>query len=114
MARETISKDRQAKDTHDLDQRIAELVSQVRTAQENIDSLNMEIEQAKDELRALLQERGGNWSDDVGYARLTSEGVRTIYDTKALDELIIKDPLHYGWLKDYRNESTVRSTVQVK
>ncbi len=50
----------------------------------------------------------------MGYARLTSEGVRTIYDTKALDELIIKDPLHYGWLKDYRNESTVRSTVQVK
>lgn len=36
------------------------------------------------------------------------------YNAKALDELIIKDPLHYGWLKDYRNESSVRSTVTVK
>ena len=45
---------------------------------------------------------------------LISEGIRTSYETKALDELIIKDPLHYGWLKDYRKESAVRGGVQVK
>ena len=99
---------------HDLDERIAQLVAQVRAAQEEIGGLNAQIEQAKDALRTLLQTRGENWSDDAGYARLVAEGVRTSYDTKALDELIIKDPLHYGWLTDHRNESSVRSTVQVK
>lgn len=113
MAREAISKGK-TRVEQDVDARIAQLVSQVRTAQEHIDGLNAQIEQAKDDLRVLLELRDENWSDDLGYARLTSEGVRTLYDTKALDELIIKDPLHYGWLKDYRNESTVRSTVQVK
>lgn len=114
MAQESTSSDGKTWVGHDQDDRIADLVLRVRRAQGNIDSLNSEIEQAKVELRILLEERGDNWSDDLGYARLTSEGVRTTYDTKGLDELIIKDPLHYGWLKDYRNESSVRSTVTVK
>jgi len=114
MAQESTSRDGKTWVGHDQDDRIAELVFQIRSAQGNMDTLQMQIEQAKDELRVLLQERGENWSDDLGYARLTSEGLRTLYDTKSLDELIIKDPLHYGWLTDYRSESTVRSAVQVK
>jgi len=114
MAREAVSNDRRLHDTQDLDDRIAQLVSQIRSAQQSMESTQSRIEDIKNELRILLELRGENWSDDLGYARLTSEGVRTIYDTRALDELIIKDPLHYGWLKDYRSESSVRSTVQVK
>lgn len=114
MAREATFSRGKNQDIQDLDERIAQLVSRIRTAQENIESQQARIEHEKDELRVLLELRGENWSDDLGYARLTSEGVRTLYDTKALDELIIKDPLHYGWLKDYRSESMVRSTVQVK
>ena len=62
----------------------------------------------------MLELRGENWSDDDGYARLVPDSTRVSYETKALDELIIHEPLHYGWLKDYRKESTIRSSVQVK
>jgi hypothetical protein len=61
-----------------------------------------------------LEERGDNWSDEEGYARIISEGERIYYDTNALDKLIIEEPLRYGWLKDYRVTSTVQSRVQVK
>jgi multidrug resistance efflux pump len=97
-----------------LDAEISALVAQVREANEQIDDLQAEIEVAKANLRELLEQRGSNWSDDDGYARLTSEGVRISYDTKALDELIIKQPLQYGWLKDFRRESHVQGTIQVK
>jgi hypothetical protein len=114
MSREAVSNGRKVQDTQDLDDRIAQLVSQIRAAQQSMDRTQARIEDIKNELRILLELRGENWSDDLGYARLTSEGVRTLYDTRALDELIIKDPLHYGWLKDYRSEASIRSTVQVK
>jgi hypothetical protein len=114
MAREAIFSAGHTQVVQDLDERIAQLVSRIRASQENIASQQARIEHEKDELRVLLELRGENWSDDAGYARLTAEGVRTLYDARALDELIIKDPLHYGWLKDYRNESAVRSAVQVK
>ena len=97
-----------------LDQEIAERVDYVRGLQVRIGALSDKIQQAKDELRELLEQRGENWADAEGYARLTSEGIRRSYDSKALDELIITEPLRYGWLKDYRKESPVRGGVQVK
>ncbi|WP_119068819.1 hypothetical protein [Aggregatilinea lenta] len=97
-----------------LDRRITELVELIRTSQMQAATLDARITLAKDELRDLLSERGSNWSDDSGYAQLTSEGVRRSYDTRALDELIINDPLRYGWLKDYRRESRVNGGVRVK
>lgn len=97
-----------------LDQRISELVAFIRTNQQQTASIEARIALAKDELRDLLADRGENWSDDTGYALLTSEGVRRYYDTRALDELIINDPLRYGWLKDYRRESAISGGVRVK
>jgi multidrug resistance efflux pump len=97
-----------------IDAEIAALVAQVRESNEQISDLQAEIDVAKSMLRELLDKRGSNWSDEDGYARLTSEGVRISYDTKSLDDLIIKQPLQYGWLKDYRRESHVSGTIQVK
>ncbi|HLV36585.1 MAG TPA: hypothetical protein VKY59_15790 [Spirillospora sp.] len=97
-----------------LDQQIAERVDMVRGMQERISALEERIEIIKEELRELLEQKGSSWSDDEGYARLVSEGIRRSYDQKALDELIINDPLRYGWLKDYRKESIVRGGVQIK
>lgn len=97
-----------------LDRRITELVELIRASQKQAATLDARITLAKDELRDLLSDRGSNWSDDSGYAQLTNEGVRRSYDTRALDELIINDPLRYGWLKDYRRESTVSGGVRVK
>ena len=97
-----------------IDHKIEELVDLVRANQQRIATLEARITIAKDELRQLIEQRGENWSDDEGYARVSSEGVRKFYDTQALDELIITDPLRYGWLKDYRRETTVRARVLVK
>lgn len=97
-----------------LDQRIAELVEVVRSNQERLASLEARITEAKEELYQLLKQRGSNWADDDGYARLNTDGLRRFYDTSALDELIITDPLRYGWLKDYRREAVVRGGVRVK
>jgi hypothetical protein len=97
-----------------LDQRIAELVDVVRATQQRIAALEKRNQEARAELANLLAQRGANWSDDEGYARLVSAGVRQYYDSRALDRLIIEDPLRYGWLQDYRTEATVRGGVQVK
>ncbi len=97
-----------------LDARIAELVETVRAHRERIATLEARNDAAKEELRHLLEMRGENWTDDEGYARLTADSTRTSYETKALDDLIIRDPLQYGWLKDYRKQSTIRSAIQVK
>jgi hypothetical protein len=97
-----------------LDERIAELVDIVRINQQRIARLEDRIAAVKEELRALLEQRGENWSDAEGYARLVNDGVRYYYDKQALDHLIITDPLRYGWLKDYRRETVVQGGVQVK
>lgn len=97
-----------------FDQQIAERVDLIRSIQERIAALNEKIQAAKEELVDLLTEKGSNWSDEEGYARLVAESVRRTYDTKALDELIINDPLRHGWLKDYRKETPVRGGIQVK
>jgi len=97
-----------------FDQQIAERVDLIRSIQERIGALNEKIQAAKEELSDLLIEKGSNWSDDEGYARLVADSVRRSYDTKALDELIINDPLRHGWLKDYRKETPVRGGIQVK
>lgn len=97
-----------------IDSRIAELVDAVRAHRERIAALEARNDAAKDELRQLLEIRGDNWSDDEGYARLVPESTRTSYESKALDDLIIRDPLHYGWLKDFRKQSMVRGSIQIK
>ena len=104
----------QREDAAVLDERIAELVDTVRAHRERIAALEAKNDAAKDELRQLLELRGENWSDDEGYARLTAESTRTSYESKALDDLILRDPLHYGWLKDYRKQSVVRGGIQIK
>jgi len=97
-----------------IDERIVELVNEVRAQQEHMAALESEIAVAKAELFELLDERGENWSDETGYALLVSDGSRTFYDRQALDKLILEDPLRYGWLKDYRRETNVRGSVKVK
>ncbi len=102
------------RETAVIDNRIAELVDMVRAHRERIATLEAKNDAAKEELRQLLELRGDNWSDDEGYARLIPESTRTSYESKALDDLIIRDPLHYGWLKDFRKQSMVRGSLQVK
>jgi hypothetical protein len=97
-----------------LDDAIAELVDVARALQERIASLEQKSGEVKAQLRQLIVQRGSNWADTEGYVRLTSEGTRTSYDAKAIDELIIGDPLRYGWLKDYRKQTTVRGSIQIK
>lgn len=97
-----------------MDERIQEMVDEIRNYRHKMEALEVCVNDLKDELRALLESRGANWSDSEGYARLIAEGERTFYDAVALDEMIIADPLRYGWLKDYRNKSTVSGRVQVK
>ena len=97
-----------------LDESIKEIVDCIREYRSELERLESRIDDLKDELRQQLEERGENWSDDVGYARIISEGERIYYDKDALDKMIIEDPLRYGWLKDYRLTSPVQGRVQVK
>ncbi len=97
-----------------IEDRITQLVETVRAQRERIATLEARNDAAKQELRQLLEMRGESWADDEGYARLVPESKRISYETRALDDLIIREPLHYGWLKDFRKESTIRSSIQVK
>jgi hypothetical protein len=97
-----------------IDERIVELVKEVREKQERMAALESEIAVAKAELFELLDERGENWTDGMGYAALVSEAARVFYDRQALDHLILEDPLRYGWLKDFRREISVRGSVKVR
>lgn len=101
-----------------VDDEISEMVAMIREARSRLDEVEDEvdpvIEAAKQRLEMLLQYRGESWSDEEGYARLASDGQRVSYDTNALDELIIKDPAKYGWLKQYRRETTISGGVRVK
>lgn len=97
-----------------LDEKIAELVDLIRANREQIEQFEAAIDAAKDDLRELLEARGSGWSDDEGYARVAAEGVRRYYDSNALDQLIINEPLRYGWLGDYRKEAAIPSRIQVK
>jgi hypothetical protein len=101
-----------------IDQEITELVEMVREANERLDEVSTEvrpiIEAAKERLKMLLDYRGENWADDVGYARIVSASNRVSYDYKGLDKLIIDDPETYGWLKQYRTETPVKGSISVK
>jgi hypothetical protein len=97
-----------------IDEKIADLVQQIRENHNAIEEHEASIEKAKEALTPLLTQRGANWADETGYARLVGEGTRIFYDSAALDDLIIHLPLQYGWLKDYRTEVKVSGRVQVK
>jgi len=105
---------REAAIARTLDTEIVQLVEMIRETVDEMAAMEDKVRAAKDRLRILLVQRGDNWKDDDGYARLMSDSVRTSYNTRELDELIINDPLRNGWLKDYRKEFTVRGGVQVK
>jgi hypothetical protein len=90
------------------------LVALIRTQQGIIEAAEQQIKTAKERLTALLIARGENWSDEHGYARLSVEGQRTSYDAEALDKMIINNPLHYGWLKDFRRISIIPPRVLVR
>jgi hypothetical protein len=111
---ETVPTAAQAVNAEVIDEKIIELVDLVRANQQRIAALEARINVAKDQLRDLVNQRGSNWKDDEGYVRLVGESVRKSYDTQSLDELIITDPLRYGWLKDYRKEVTIRGGIQVR
>lgn len=97
-----------------LEEAIARVVGEIHSCKTDVEHLEACVNDLKAQLRDLLEEHGGSWSDSTGYARLVGEGERTYYDTSALDKLIIEDPLRYGWLKDYRLTSAVQGRVQVK
>lgn len=101
-----------------IDQEIAELVGIIREQQARLEQVEAEvlpvIEAAKERLKMLLEYRGENWADDVGYARLFAGGVRRIYDADALDRLIMENPKKYGWLTRYRREVPFSGGVRVK
>src|SRR5688572_19194845 len=86
--------------SHDAE--IMELVETIRGYRARVVALEAKIDTAREVLADLLQQRGKNWSDDEGYARLTSDGVRVMYKTKALDDLIREEPFSYDWLNEYR------------
>lgn len=98
----------------DTEVEITALVELIRTLQRTIERSSLEIQEAKQALRPLLEERGENWSDEFGYARLVSEGVQRSYDADALDGLILSDPLRYSWLKGYRRERVLNERVSIK
>jgi hypothetical protein len=98
----------------ELEMEISALVELIRSLQRTIERSSLEIQEAKQTLRPLLEARGENWTDDVGYARLVSEGVQRAYDADALDRLILSDPLRYSWLKDYRRERVLSERVSIK
>lgn len=94
---------------------IIDLVGHIREQQVIIEQAEQSIKTAKEQLAILLEDYGKNWEDGAGgFARMIAEGTRTSYDTDALDELILKDPLHYGWLKDYRKQSSTSARVAVR
>ncbi len=97
-----------------VDHRIAELVDTMRAHRQQIAELEDLNDDARQELRHLLELRGENWTDEEGYARLVPDSTRISYEARALDDLIVREPLQYGWLKDYRKSSVVRGSVQVK
>ncbi len=97
-----------------LDMEIAERVDIVRSLNDRIESLSEKIQRLKEELRVLLEEKGTSWKDEEGYAALVAESVRTSYDTRALDDMLLKDPDQNGWLKTFRRETVVRGGVKVK
>lgn len=96
------------------EQEIALFVEAIRLRKAEIDRLTSMNEVAREEVEKLLVERGSNWKDEEGYAMIVGESERTSYDTKALDELLISDPIQYGWLHEYRKKTTVRASLKIK
>jgi hypothetical protein len=98
----------------EIDEQIATLVACIREYRDEAERYEAQIREAKDRLILLLEQRGSNWSDEYGYARIAQEGTRLDYDTNELDALILNDPLRYGWLKEYRRIGVVPSRLMVR
>lgn len=93
---------------------ISQLVATIRQATDEMEALETKVQTAKARLRALLTQKGENWQDADGYARLMADSVRTSYDPKALDALMLRSDWWHARLKPYRREFPVRGGVQVR
>lgn len=96
-----------------VDAEISQLVAEVRQLTDEMEALEEKVQAAKQRLSTLLTLKGESWADDSGYARLIAESKRTSYDTKALDDLILKGK-RYAFLRNHRREFSVRGCVVVK
>lgn len=95
------------------DKRLKQIMGAIRQRRAFIAMHEAKIDGLRDELEVLLTERGVNWQDAKGYARLIPESTRTSYNAQQLDDLILRDPA-FDCLRVYRKESKIRSSVQVK
>lgn len=93
---------------------ITDLVGKIRARKAEIAALEAWVKADRDELEKLLIDRGSSWKDGEGYAMIVAESERVSYDTKALDELVLSDPLKNGWLYEYRRKSTTAASLKVK
>lgn len=96
------------------EQVIADYVTQIRDLKTEMQILDTKLDDARTMVGYYLLDRGAPWKDEEGYAMLIGEGERVSYDTKALDELLLGDPLKYGWLSDYRKKSITKASLKVK
>lgn len=91
-------------DLNTINDEIHALVLRFREYEHNINLQQHAMQSVKDRLEVLLQLRGSSWSDGFGYARLSPDNAVCEYDSKALDHLILSDPVHYAWLNQYRKD----------
>lgn len=96
------------------EEEITALVAKIRARKAEIAALEAWVKADRETLEKLIIDRGSSWKDAEGYAMLVSEGERVSYDTKALDELVLADPLKHGWLHNYRRKSSIAPSLKVK
>lgn len=97
-----------------IDLQIEALVGEIRAITDQMEMLEESVTSKKAKLRTLLTQRGENWKDDCGFARLVADSVRPYYDAKGLDALILRSDWWAKRLRPYRHESNVRGGVSVR
>jgi hypothetical protein len=101
-----------------VDDDIREVMSVLRSIKEARNEIEAEIgkdwEKGREKLRNLLEQKGSEWTDGEGYARIAAGYTTIEYDTAALDALIKADPERYGPLQAFRKEKQVKGSLQIK
>lgn len=97
-----------------IDLQIEALVGEIRAITDQMEMLEDSVQSKKAKLRTLLTQKGENWKDDCGYARLVADSVRASYDARALDALMLRSDWWHARLKSYRREFNVRGGVSVR
>lgn len=71
---------------------IAELMELYRQLKGELDAhkeeLDPQINAAREGIEALLEERGENWEDEIGYARLRPESERVSFKNTKVDSVV--------------------------